>query len=118
MNKWDNRRSGRSTKMMLAALRRSVETGKSVICVVPSIEDVKPSIDFLATQHYGGLSNHKLCLFSTHKGAKIFIMPMKNQAVRLQTLHVSGYSDEDVFWDHEVIRQAHNRILQEFHKYD
>lgn len=118
MNKWDNRQSGRTTKMMLAALRRSVETGRSVICVVPSVEDVRPTIDFLASQHYGGLSNHKLCLFKTHGGASVYIMPMRNQAVRLNTLHVSGYSDEDVFWDHDVVKQALNRILQEFHRYD
>jgi hypothetical protein len=104
--------------MLLAALKRARETGRSVCVVVPDFEVVRPCALVLSAQDYGGIWNAKLCEYKTHSDVKIYLMPMKNQAVRLSTLHVANFSDEDVFWDHEVVRVAHNRALQEFHRYD
>lgn len=120
MSKWDNRRSGRTTKMLLAALKRARDTGRTVVCVVPSAEvkEIRTHALVFIAQDYGGIWDARVNEYKTHSGGRIYLMPMRNGAVNLKTLHVDRFDPEDVFWDHEVIRQGHNRILQEFHRYD
>lgn len=117
MNKYDRRQSGRTTKMLMAALRLAKD-GVEVIVVLENQDKVRNHVAFLTSQDYGGIyTNHKGYTTGGRKGL-IQFRSMSNPDVNLKTLQIKGIRPENIFWDHEVVRLTHNRIIQEFHRYD
>lgn len=52
------------------------------------------------------------------KGSRIQFITVDNQLVDARDLSLRGIKEEHVFWDHEAVRQFHNRVIGKYHEYD
>lgn len=117
MDKYDNRQSGRTTKAIMAACRWAAENAATATfvlhsgAIMPYIGGVIRRVD--PNGHY----ENETKTYHLSDGGKVQFTTMKNRAVRMDILSINHVAPDSVFFDHEAIRVAHNRILQEFHRY-
>lgn len=50
--------------------------------------------------------------------SKIYFKVLHDQDVDPETFEIRGVREEHTFWDHEAVRQAHNRTIMKYHEYD
>lgn len=113
--KGDNRRSGRTTRMLAAALAK-VYNGGTAVVVVP-----RGAFDYCVPilRDLGATYIHKWQRYAEFgKGSKIEIRVIGDPTVKSEYFEVEGFRPEYVFWDHEAVRQAHNQVIQRYHEYD
>lgn len=114
-SRWNNRRSGRTTKMLAAAMRQCYDGGTSVV-VLPR-GDFEKAIPILKD-----LGATYICKFRRFaefgKDSKIVFMVPQDKDVDTDNLEVRGFREQYTFWDHEAVRQAHNRVIMKYHEYD
>lgn len=112
---YDNRRSGRTTRMLAAAMRHCFDGGVSFV-VIPRgmFEELKPVLKDMGATYI--CQHRRFAEFG--KDAKIQFKVLQDEDVNTETFEVRGIKEEHVFWDHEAVRQAHNRTLMKYHEYD
>lgn len=101
--------------MLTAALRHCFHGGKSYVVIprgtfeycIPILKDLGATY-VCRTRYFAEFG----------KGSVIQFKVLHSQDVDPETLEVRGIREEHVFWDHEAVRQAHNRILMKYHEYD
>jgi hypothetical protein len=115
-NRWDKRRSGRTTKMLAAAMRRCFD-GRHVYVVLPNTSMLEYCIDILEDMGATRIRPvTKIVEFGS--GCELHLITLNSQAIAPHSFELKGIHDENVFWDHEAVRQRNNHILQRYHEYD
>lgn len=113
--KGDNRRSGRTTRMLAAAIA-SVYKGGTAHVVLPRgmWENIVPTLKDLGASRIA--SAPRFADFG--EGSRLYFLTIDNPSVDRSNLSLRGIKDEAVFWDHEAVRQMYNPILMKYHEYD
>lgn len=113
--RWDNRRSGRTTKMLAAAMRKCYDGG-DVYVVIPrgTWEKIVPTLKDLGATYI--CHAPKMAKFGAD--ARMHFIAPENNAIDRDSLWIKGIKEENTFWDHEAVRQVFNRVLQKYHEYD
>lgn len=114
--RWDNRRSGRTTKALAAAFRLAYE-GRHVVFVSPNPDFFKYCKRIL--EDLGATSfNFNVQKCRVMDGSILFLQWDDSQHVDPRTFLVKMVPEANVVWDHESVRRAHNRALVKFHEWD
>jgi len=115
--KYDNRRSGRTSKMLLAAAKHAASVGSKayVVLATGDMSQIGPILAKIDPR--GAWCQHDRT-FLLSDGGKMVFCTMKNPNVKMDGLFLTGAPEGSVFFDHEAVRLAHNRIISEFHRYD
>lgn len=113
--KGDNRRSGRTTRMLAAAAAK-VYSGGFAIVILPRgcFEYCVPILKDLGATYI--CKTRRIAEFGAN--SKIHFKVLSDPDVRTECFEVIGVKDENVFWDHEAVRQAYNQAIQRYHEYD
>lgn len=113
--KGDNRLTGRTTRMLAAAVACALENGHAYVIIPRGLwQYCEPILkDFGATS-----VNHSR--YTAHFGSDtIYFFNQHSDIVKKDgSFEVRGIKSELVFWDHEAIRQCHNHIIMRYHEYD
>lgn len=112
----DNRRSGRTTRMLAAAFRRAFD-GNHVFVVMHDGYVTDYMIAILRDLGVAGW-DRRTGSGRIGAGSSVTLIPMHSNKVDTATLLLDGVAEENVFWDHEAVRRAHNRILSKYHEWD
>lgn len=111
----DNRQSGRTTKMLAAAMRHCYDGSPSFVVLPRGLwEYCVPILRDLGATYIGQAPR----VADFGKGSRIQFITIDNGAVIGKDLALRGIKEEHVFWDHEAIRQLHNRAIGKYHEYD
>lgn len=113
--RWDKRRSGRTTKMLAAAMRRCF-SGRHVYVVVGTDGMFNYCVNILRDMGATKVFHSMRCV-EFGEGCRIYFIGLKN-ALITSDFELRGIHDDNVFWDHDAVRQRYNQILQRFHEYD
>lgn len=113
--RWDNRRSGRTTRMLAAAMRRCFSDRVSIVVLARGdFEHVIPILRDLGATYV--CKTRRLAKFG--EDSTMYFKVPNDKDVISEAFLIQGYREEATFWDHEAVRQAHNRILMKYHEYD
>lgn len=141
--KHEARRTGRTTRMVLRALKAAYDGNNVVIvCHEPRFSayliDVIRKIvtEYRAEEHMeiikppfkpirgNGLefeeqkANSSIDWTVRFGPGQVSFMSIDSPSILLHPLHVDGVDPRCVFWDHEAIRRAFNQQIEEYHRYD
>lgn len=113
--KSDNRRSGRTTRMLAAAIA-SVYRGGIAYVVLPRglWQYAVPILKDLGASYV--CPHRRFAEFGAD--SKIYFKQLSDPDVNPEMFEIRGVRSENIFWDHEAIRQANNRVIQRYHEYD
>lgn len=119
MRRWDNRRSGRTTRMLAAAFARAY-AGNRVAVVIPEPTMFKYCAPILRDLGVTRISeqNHLAMVGSGTGAGVIYFVNYNSEEIVSGTFGVKDFHPDNVFWDHESVRRACNRIIEEYHRYD
>lgn len=111
----DNRLSGRTTKMLAAAMRHCYDGSPCFVVLPKGLWDYcVPILRDLGASYIGQAPR----VADFGKGSRIQFITIDNTMVNRNELSLRGIREEHVFWDHEAVRQIYNRAIGKYHEYD
>ena len=115
--RWDKRRSGRTTKMLAHAMRKCFHDHHAHVVIANSAE-----FNYLAgiLADMGATRINRSHLSAEFGAGCVIQFHVWNpdRDIFGHDFDLKGIHPECVFWDHEAVRRKHNQIIQRYHEYD
>lgn len=111
----DNRLSGRTTRMLAAALASCLNGGYAYVVIPRGLWDHCVTI----LEDMGATSiNKSQHVASFGADTRLYFRILGSDDIRPEYFEVRGIKAERTFWDHEAVRQSYNHIIMKYHEYD
>lgn len=111
------RRTGRTTRMLVDAMKTALATREPVVIVFSSHTEIPHALMLLRDTYPYGTYNHPTKMFEFN-GGRMYLTSMGNDIFVREQFRVRGTPKERTFVDHHVYEYLLHNWLEEMHKYD
>lgn len=111
------RRSGRTTRMLVDAMKTAMAMREPVVVVFSSHTEIPHALMLLRDMYPYGTFSQQTKMFE-FGGGRMYITSAGNDLFSTREFHMRGTPLERTFVDHHVYEYVLHHWLKEMHKYD